>query len=77
MSLENIWPPKAKTFYANMGIDICKYSDWEELNDDLWVTDRDSVFPEDAYQARVKHAHSNLLAIRAFIFNVLDYLSED
>ena len=76
MSLENICPPKAKTFYANMGIDITKYSDWDELDYDLWVTDRDSVFPEDAYQARVEHAHSNLLAIRAFIFNILDYLSE-
>lgn len=71
-----MFTPEDKVQYANMGIDISKYTDWFELDNDVWEIDRESIFSEDAYQARVVHAHSNLLAIRAFIFNILDYLSE-
>lgn len=74
MSLEKIMLPKYKSRYANMGVDFTKYSNWDDLEFALWVTDRESVFMEDAYQARVEYADSNILAVRAFIFNILDCL---
>ena len=64
-----------KTYYANLGIDLSKYTSWDELNDDIWATERESVFPEDSYQARVEYADSDLLALRAFIHNLYEHFT--
>ena len=66
---------KQKAYYANLGIDLSKYTDWEELETDIWATDRESVFPEDSYQARVEHADSNPLALRAFFHNLYEHFT--
>ena len=64
-----------KAYYANLGIDLSKYTSWDDLHDDIWVTDRESVFPEDSYQARVEYADSQFLAVRAFLHNLYEHFT--
>ena len=67
--------PDQKAYYANLGVDLSKYTSWEDLDDDIWATDRESVFPEDRYQARVEHADSKPLAVRAFLHNIFEHFT--
>lgn len=67
--------PQRKALYANMGVDLSKYTSWEDLETDLWATERESVFPEERYQARVTHADSKPLALRAFLYNLFEHFT--
>ena len=71
--------PKIINQYADMGIDIKRYSDWWQLQDDLIRTNRWKGVPgtltNEQMQARVKYADSKVLALRAFLHNVFDYLN--
>ena len=61
--------------FLNLGIEVDNYNTVEELREDIARTNIFSLFPEQAYQNRVEHAHSKVLAIRAFIYNIFNYLT--
>ena len=63
------------SLYKNIGVDLNNYTDWDVLDYELWVTGREDELDDERYQARVKYADSNLLAIRAFLYNIFEYLT--
>ena len=66
-------PIEEQRYYRNIGVNPDLYQSQEQLDYELWWTDRESVFDEDTWQPRVKYADSDFLAIRAFIFNIIEY----